>query len=191
MTFGTLYYNPDYARSNWLVALGNYLGLSIEGKVASDFPEFPELFPLKRTPAFISSNGFKLTESLAIVFYIISSSSKPEFAGRTVKEQANNWRWYSYFTSDMVNSVGSILYAKTKEEKAAATQTINQNLDYINNSLSNSEFLVGDNILVCDIFARSFFTMLEHFKIEYSNYGNIEKYVSAVAKHPIFSTPKQ
>ena len=190
MTFGTLYYHPDYARSNWLVALGDYLGLTIEGKVAADSTEFPESFPLKRTPAFISSDGFKLTESLAIAFYIVNSSSKPEIAGKTVQEQANNWRWYSYLTSDMVNHVGSIYFAKTEEEKASAVETMNKNLEYIDNRLSDSKFLVGDTILVCDIFARSYFRMLQHFKVDFSNYKNIENYVSVVAKHPIFSETK-
>lgn len=187
MTFGTLYYHPDYARSNWLVALGDYLDIEIKGKIASDSPEFAKLFPLRKTPAFITPDGFKLTESLAIAFYIINKSSNPDFAGKTVEEKATNWRWYSFITSDMVGAVGALLKATTEEEKSAAYHTIYQNLDYFENNLSESNLLVGNSILVCDIFARSYFAMLDFFKINYSSYHKTHLFIAAVTQHPIFS----
>lgn len=187
MSLGTLYYNPPYARSNWLLELAEYLGVSLEGKVAPESPEFPELFPLQKTPAFISPSGFKLTESLAIVYYMIHKSTKPDFAGVTDEERATNWRWYSFITADMTILVTAVLLAKTEQDKQEAITKIKQLLKYFDDSVSNSKYLTGSTIYVCDIFAKCYFMMLKDLVMDYDEYSNITRYLDDVSMHPIFA----
>lgn len=70
MSVGTIYYYPKSPRGQILLALSKSLKIDIkfvDAKVASE--EFAELFPLKKTPAFVGANGYKLTESCAIAEY--------------------------------------------------------------------------------------------------------------------------
>lgn len=186
--FGTLYYNPAFARSNWLLALSEFLDIKLEGKVSYESPEFNKLFPLERTPAFISSNGFKLTESLAIAYYLVNKSKNPEFSGITEEEKASNWKWYSFITSDMINLVSAILDDSNSDKNLnKLSENFEKNLQYIDDYLSKNKYLVSDSIVICDIFARCFFIMIKGFKLDYSKYENINRFIEDVSIHPIFS----
>lgn len=70
MSVGTLYTLTSSTRSQVLEGLLSYLSLDIKVVPAKeDEAQFAELFPLKKTPAFVDAKGFKLTEFPAIAFY--------------------------------------------------------------------------------------------------------------------------
>lgn len=69
MSLGTLYFMDISPRSQLLEGLINYFKLDVKLVSYKDDAQFAELFPLKKTPAFIDAKGFKLTELQAIAYY--------------------------------------------------------------------------------------------------------------------------
>ena len=80
MSFGKLYGFGDNARSVVLLAVAKENNLDIE-LVETRPPdvdiEYLKLNPLGRVPTFVSTNGFILTESIAIAIYCKNPMSPP------------------------------------------------------------------------------------------------------------------
>lgn len=184
MSIGTLYYSPLSPRSNWFGTLCKYLEFDIELKEGSTVENFSELFPLNKMPAFVAADGFKLTETVAIAQYLVKNSSKPEFEGKTLKEQTLNLKWLSYINSDFFNSAYALYKAETDEQKSTALSGFQKNLKYVDDNLSKSKYLVGENATVCDVFTYNLFSVFSHFGIKYDDFDNIARWYGEMAKHP-------
>ncbi|KAG0689073.1 hypothetical protein C6P40_000175 [Pichia californica] len=145
MSKGTLFINPGSPRSNWLDALAKTLKVDVEVVDCSKSEEYIKLFPLKKTPAFADSEGYKLTEVLAIIEYLFSLSNDKTLRGKNAKDQAQVMRWLSFVNQDMVNAwVDYVFYAKTEESKLNASNTLANQLAYINSELATRKYLSLD-----------------------------------------------
>ena len=184
MVFATAYINARSPRTNWITELGKYVGLEIESVATSEVPNYAELFPLKKIPALITADGFKLTEAIAIYLYIVAKSSKPEFAGVTEEEKADNLRWLSFFNSDFIASVVPMFgddEAAKAESKIKATSLIKYVDEYLKSA--PTKFLSSNEILVGDVFV---YKLLSNFPF-YKEFERITEYMDAVKTHPINS----
>lgn len=159
MSKGTLFINPGSPRSNWLGALAKTLKVDVTVVDCSKSEEYLKLFPLKKTPAFADSEGYKLTEVLAIIEYLFSLSNDKTLRGKTNKDQAQVMRWLSFVNQDMVNAwVDYVFYAKTDEAKANATSTLVGQLSYINEELATRKYLaLDDYVTVADEYLFSWY----------------------------------
>lgn len=187
MSFGTIYDYPFSPRSNWMKSLAEYLELDVKTVIAAETADFAELFPLKKCPAFISSDGFKLTEMIAIIFYFVSNSkSKNDFAGLTDKEKALNLKWLSFINSDVINAAVVVLKAQSEEEKQKGIDLITNYSKYIDNELANTKYFASnEKIFVVDIFAYKFLSRLPMFGFDLALYPNISAFLTNVSTHPI------
>lgn len=66
MSIGTLY-SDSVTRTKVPDALVKHFGLDV--KIVKPDATYEKNFPLKRLPAFIGNDGFKLTETIAISLY--------------------------------------------------------------------------------------------------------------------------
>lgn len=185
MALGTLYYNPSFPRGSWLVPLAKYLQLEITTKNSAESAEFPSLFMLKKTPAFISENGFKLTEMIAIALYFVQKSDKKEFAGVTDEEKAIQVKWLSFFNSDVITSAFALVRASTEEEKLRCSAKFEANLALVDDQLSKTKFLSGETPLVSDMFAYVLFTALKDYNLRIENSPNIDRYFDELKEDPL------
>ncbi|GAV30447.1 hypothetical protein PMKS-003961 [Pichia membranifaciens] len=185
MVLGTLYYYPAFPRSGWLVPLAKYLQLEITAKSSAESAEFSSLFMLKRTPAFISENGFKLTEMIAIALYFVQKSDKKEFAGVTDEEKALQVKWLSFFNSDVITSAFALARASTEEEKLKSSAKLEANLAFVDDQLSKTKFLSGETPLVSDMFAYVLFTVMKDYNLKIENSPNIDRYIDELKVHPL------
>jgi elongation factor 1-gamma len=160
---GILYYLPSSRRSNWLGHLIKALNLDIDFVDQTTSKEFEKEFPLKKGPAFIDSDGFKLTELLSVVEYLISISDNSNLKGKNVKDAAQVLRWLSYINHDVIrnwsavafgnltgdaNNKTAILAAETKNKAASILEI---QFKYIDNELSTRKYLsLNDYITVAD-----------------------------------------
>jgi glutathione S-transferase len=185
MSFATVYLYSQSPRVSWISDLGKYVGLEIESVSAAETANFAEIFPLKKVPALVTADGFKLTESIAIYLYIVAKSSKPEFAGVTEEEKANNLRWLSFFNSDVINAAMGMFMGKTDEAKEESKEKTLVILKYLDEYLKNypTKFLSSNEILVGDIFVNKLLQMIPFV----SEFENIAAYMDAVKEHPIIS----
>lgn len=121
--------------------------------------EYAKLFPLKKTPAFADSTGYKLTEVLAIIEYLFSLSSDKTLRGKTSKDQAQVMRWLSFVNQDMVNAwVDYVFVAQTEEAKKAASAALATELAYTNSELATRTWLAVDGyVTVADEYLFSWY----------------------------------
>lgn len=183
MVLGTLYYLPKSARGNWFPSFAKYLGLEIESKPAGESPEFAEKFPLKKCPAFITSDNLVITETIAIIYYFIEKSGKlNKFCGETPYERASTMKWLSMINSDFINT-GVAAFFRKEEGKRPEFDGL---LEYINESLDKSKYLTGDKFFVCDIFACNVFEAFGDLGLSFDKYPNIVRFISAVKENEYF-----
>lgn len=185
MALGTLYYYPNSPRSSWLLPLAKYLQLEIQAKSPTEAIEFPSLFMLKKAPAFISENGFKLTEMVAIALYFVQISGKKEFAGVTDEEKASQVKWLSFLNSDFLSSAYSVHTANSDEEKLKFLEKVKLNLAFVDEQLSRTKFLGGDSPLVSDMYAYKMLASMKAFGLPVENPANVERFYEAFKQHPL------
>jgi glutathione S-transferase len=182
----TLYNYPPSPRSFWMKDLADYLGVDVKSSIAAEDPEFGKHFPLKKCPALITSDGFKLNETVAVISYLVcKSKTKNDFCGSTDEEKALNLKWLSYLNGDLMNP--SVIYLTAKiEGKEASPDKLLPALKYIDSELANTKFLSSNSsIFAADIYAYQIITSLKKFGVDISEYHNIIPYLESVSKHPL------
>lgn len=153
---------PRSPRSNWLGPFVKSLDLDIKIVDYSTSEEFAKDFPLKKTPAFIQSDGYELTEVLAITEYLISISSNKIIGGENIKDKAQVLRWLSFINQDVFNSWAKLVFiAKTEEDKKSALDSLKNQVSYIDNQLSKRKYLAVDGyITVADEYLFSCYSLI-------------------------------
>lgn len=190
MAFATVYYTNRSPRSNWLTDLGTYVGLDIVGVCVDDpckSPYFSTEFPLKKNPSLVTSSSFKLTETVAIIRYIISKSEKPYFFGSNIEVRASCLSWLSFFSMDYMNAARDMFFNETREAKQLSIMKVRSLLEYVNDSvgLVERKYLCCNVILVADIFAFKLVNIATSSGVEISDLKRLALYMNSVRLHPL------
>ncbi|KAL2432501.1 Elongation factor 1-gamma 2 [Exophiala dermatitidis] len=164
MSFGKLYGYKDNARSTALLAVAKENNLDIElveTRPPNVDTEYLKLNPLGRIPTFVGSNGFVLTESIAIAIYFTSQNEKTTLLGKTKQDYASIVRWMSFSNSEVLPNIGGWFrpligrdpYNKKSvdDAKAAALKA----LKVLEQHLLVHTFLVGERITLADLYVTS------------------------------------
>ncbi|EHY56652.1 elongation factor EF-1 gamma subunit [Exophiala dermatitidis] len=164
MSFGKLYGYKDNARSTALLAVAKENNLDIElveTRPPNVDTEYLKLNPLGRIPTFVGSNGFVLTESIAIAIYFTSQNEKTTLLGKTKQDYASIVRWMSFSNSEVLPNIGGWFrpligrdpYNKKSvdDSKAAALKA----LKVLEQHLLVHTFLVGERITLADLYVTS------------------------------------
>ncbi|BGP56708.1 hypothetical protein JCM8202_005816 [Rhodotorula sphaerocarpa] len=137
-----------------------YEGVEVQHEEVNPFKGLPagflEKFPLGLVPA-LESGDFKLTECMAIASYI-ARENKANLHGKTQEDHANVLRWMSFANTDLASVFQWFLplvdnsrpYLKPTVEAAKAKAL--KALDFLEKSLADRTFLVGERISLADIF---------------------------------------
>lgn len=167
MSLGTLYANFR-ARSIVPRSLVNYLNLDVNiVDPATNEAQFAKDFPLKKIPDFISPKGYKLTEVMAIAYYLVHLSDdakkQSQLLGATLEEQAQIMRWQSLANSDLLPSI-AFVFRSLKGDKPYVKKLVddvNKNLNgFVNvfeERLKNHTYLATENISLADILSATAF----------------------------------
>lgn len=160
MVFGKLYgieVNPRTIPLR-VVAKANNLEVEFE-KV--EFPvseDYLKINPVGKIPAFVGSNGFILTECIAIAVYFASQNEKTTLLGKTKEDYASILKWMSFANSDVISTLakwylpllGREAYIKKNVDAAiVATKKV---LSVFEEHLLNHTFLVTEKLTLADIF---------------------------------------
>ncbi|QLL34768.1 hypothetical protein HG536_0H01430 [Torulaspora globosa] len=155
-------------------ALVRYLGLDVQ--VVNPYceeaeKEFAQHFPLKKLPAFLGPNGFKLTEQIAINHYLINSSKDEKIkaqllgAPADIKTQAEILRWESLANSDLIVFMVRVFkplieegVPYVKKDADAAWAVVEEIAGIYEARLSEKTYLVGERITLADLVSAAAFT---------------------------------
>ncbi|EJS41381.1 cam1p [Saccharomyces arboricola H-6] len=175
MSQGTLYAN--FRIRTWVPrSLVRVLKLDVNVVVPDTAGEqFARDFPLKKVPAFVGPKGYKLTEAMAINYYLIKLSQdekvKAQLLGADddLNAQAQIIRWQSLANNDLctelVNAIGPLRgdVPYNKKNVDAAMGAIAKIVDIFDARLKNYTYLATESISLADLVAAAIFT--RHFQI--------------------------
>ena len=162
MSQGTLYGN--FRIRTWVPqALIKHYGLDVKVIAPEDDEEqFAKQFPLKKVPAFVGPTGFKLTEVIAVLHYLVGLISdekvRKQLEGATIQEQAQVTKWLSVANSELlielVNYFKPLLglspYIKPNVDAAAAK--VDAIAGLFEERLTEFTYLATEEITLADLF---------------------------------------
>jgi elongation factor 1-gamma len=198
MSFGKLYGYKDNARSTVLLVVAKENNLDIElveTRPPTDDAEYLKLNPLNRIPTFVGSNGFVLTESIAIAIYFASQNEKTTLLGKTKQDYASIVRWMSFSNSEVLPSLGpwfQPLIGKRPYNKKAvddAKDHAQKIIKVLEQHFLLHTFLVGERLTLADLFlasqiARGFQYVLD--KAWRSENPNTTRWYETIVYQPIW-----
>ncbi|KAG0661007.1 translation elongation factor EF1B gamma [Monosporozyma unispora] len=168
MSLGTVYANFRI-RSIVPRVLVNYLKLDVNlVDPTTCEAQFAKDFPLKKVPDFISPKGYKLTEVMAIAFYLINLSkdtkAQEKLLGANLQEKAQIIRWQSLANSDLLPNIATV-FQPLKGDKPYFKKVVDDasaNVDHFVNifeeRLKDHTYLATENISLADIVSATAFT---------------------------------
>ncbi|SCV03231.1 LAME_0H08768g1_1 [Lachancea meyersii CBS 8951] len=163
MSQGLLYGN--FRIRTWVPqALVKQLKLDVKVVAPDDQPEeFARDFPLKLVPGMVLPSGEKLTEAIAVMYYLLDLASdkeaKAQLAGSNVQERAQILRWMSITNFDLLVSFVIIvkplkgLAPYVKPQADAFSAKIEAVAALYEERLSTHTYLATENISLADLFA--------------------------------------
>ncbi|KAF8427275.1 elongation factor EF-1 gamma subunit [Tirmania nivea] len=213
MVFGKLYGVETNPRTIPLRVVAKVNNLEIDF-VGVDFPvsaEYLKINPVGKIPAFVGSNGFVLTECIAIAIYFIpvliipveiltlkifvSQNEKTTLLGKTKEDYASILKWMSFANSDVISTLSKWYLpligreAYNKKNVDAAIVSTKKILSVFEQHLHHHTFLVTEKLTLADIFAASIvgrgyeLVFDPEFRVEFPN---MTRWWETVVNQPYF-----
>ncbi|KAI0547270.1 hypothetical protein F4679DRAFT_554775 [Xylaria curta] len=162
--FGKIYTRELNPRTTAILAVAKANGLELE-VVEIDTKNPPQEFlkynKLGKIPTFVGSDGYVLSETLAISIYIASQNEKTTLLGKTKQDYASILKWMSFFNSEVLPPLGAWfrpllgLDPYNKKNIDDAIKTSQKAVGIVEEHLLHNTYLVGERITLADLFATS------------------------------------
>lgn len=120
--------------------------------------EYLALNPLGKVPTLVRSDGFVLTETLAINLYLAQQNPKTTLLGSSLEEYATIIRWMSFVNNDVYDVLGGWFLPLigrrpyVKESVLEHIELTEKRLRMIENQLGKSRYLAGEKLTLADLF---------------------------------------
>ena len=178
-------------------------GIEVESRpvgLGSQDPEFREASPFGKIPAF-RDGGFTVSDSSAIVAYLEAVKPEPALIPREAKARARTI-WFDEFADTIVgacstkmffNRIVAPRFLKREGDLALADRAecdeLPPLLDYLEQAIPESGFLVEDRLTLADISVASPFANLRHLSIaiDPDRYPRLTRYAETMLARPSFS----
>ncbi|KAJ1719607.1 Elongation factor 1-gamma, partial [Coemansia erecta] len=161
---GTLIGPMVNARNYKARIAAKFLGLDIETTpefqmgVDNKTPEYLAKYPAGKVPVFESANGFSLTDSSAIAYYVASKSgSDSPLLGQTPEETGEILQFILFAEADYSPAMAGTIYPlldympMIKPAHQQAEQQLARFLGVLNALLVDRTFLVGERLTIADV----------------------------------------
>jgi glutathione S-transferase len=144
--------------------------------------DFTQINPHGYVPAIQLDNSDTLTEGVAIMQYLADSS--PE-AGLVPKngtfERAKLHERLNYLTSEFHKGFAPLFSDVSDEEKKRAVANVESKLDYLDDLLSEQDYLMGDKFSIADAYMFVIASWTAPTGIELKKWSNISAYSEKIA----------
>lgn len=183
-----------------VLAYGAEKGLALELVpigLGDQNPDFLACSPFKKMPAF-SDGEFKISDSTAIIAYLEAKYPEPALVPSDPEGRARV-TWFEEFADTiLVSTLGTIFFNRIvmpkfmgqEGDSAAAdkaeTEAMPPILDYLENVIHASGFLVGDHFSLADIAVASPFVNAAHAGVvpDAGKYPKITAFIAAIHARP-------
>lgn len=187
-------YGAPKSRARRTLWMAGELGIPFEHKSfvprapETRTPEFMALNPNGRVPV-IDDDGFILSESMAINFYLAKKHRSPLYPADS-KLEALTWQWCLWETDRLDRQVGTYLNhtamlpeAERKPDIAAtAWKEIVAGMDVLEGALAKSEWLVGTAFSLADLNVAS--AMFQAFRIDLAKWPYVQTWLNRCWDRP-------
>ncbi|KAJ1940377.1 translation elongation factor activity protein [Linderina macrospora] len=163
MSVGKFIGRNIHYRSFKVRIVAELLGLDL--KLTPDFKkgltnksdDYLSRFPVGKFPAFVGSDGFAVSDSNAIAYYLAGLKEDSPLLGTSHKENTKILQYVLFAESEILQAThawqkptqGSLPYFKPAVDQAE--KNIGRFLDALNQTLEGKEYLVGDRLTLADI----------------------------------------
>ena len=188
----TLYYSPAACSlSPHIVATETGIPIELEKvDLASHKTEsgqdFTSINPKGYVPTLRLDDGSILAEGPAIVQYL--ADQKPASGLVPAAGTIDRYRvqeWLTFIGTELHKSFGTLFNkAAGDEAKQLAKDNIAKRLGYLNDQLTNRQFLLGDNFTVADAYAFTIVNWTNFVGIDLKPYPNVVAYMARVGARP-------
>ncbi|KAI5918059.1 hypothetical protein F4810DRAFT_693787 [Camillea tinctor] len=199
MAFGKIYSKELNPRTTAILAVAKANGLDlefVEVDPSKPTPEFLAANPLAKIPTFVGSDGYVLTECMAIAIYLTSQNEKTTLLGKTKQDYASILKWMSYFNTEVLPKLsdwyrpllGQVNYNKKNVEDAAKASA--KVIAVVEKHLTKHTYLVGERVTLADLFAASIISRgFQYFfdKKWRSENPNVSRWYETVYNQPIYT----
>ena len=161
----------------------------------SNQPEdFLEISPFGQVPV-IDDNGFKLSDSNAILVYLVKKYNNgyawlPEEA----ESASNIQRWLSIAAGELVSSLAVARFSKVfnvEIDYATVEKKSESLLKVINNTLNQLDFLIGNEITIADIACYTYVAHAPEGDISLDPYPKVKTWIAKIESLPRFVPMKK
>ncbi|KAG0681945.1 hypothetical protein C6P42_003662 [Pichia californica] len=183
---GTIYILEGSSRANWLGKLAKFLDLDFDVVEPKSVANFNDEFPLHKIPAIVTDKGVKITEALAIIYYLIAISNKKELYGSNIDETTQVIRWLAFFNQDFLIGLGTWRRSVNDDEKEKKLSILKSYFVYVDNELKSRKYLaLPDRITVADIFTYNILKKVS-LTLPLTEYQSLSKWLAEIETHPVF-----
>ncbi|KAJ2382029.1 hypothetical protein GGI05_005786, partial [Coemansia sp. RSA 2603] len=199
---GTLIGPMVNARNYKARIVAKFLGLDIETTpefqmgVDNKTPEYLAKYPAGKVPVFEGADGFSLTDSSAIAYYVASKSgSESTLLGQTPEETGEILQFILFAEADYSPAMAGTIYPLlgymplVKPAHQQAEQQLARFLGVLNTLLVDRTFLVGERLTIADVVVAC--DLITTYKLyleeaDRKQYRNLTRYFKTMVAQPAF-----
>lgn len=145
-----------------------------------------ELNPKGQVPTLVLDDGTVLTEGAVIVQYIADQKPDRQLMpepGTLARYHA--LEWLNYIATELHRGLSPLFNAKIPEEyKVLQREAVSKKLAYLDDSLKDKPFLLGQRFCVADAYLFTMMSWAKALKFDLSKYENLGAYIERVASRP-------
>ncbi|KAJ2804515.1 hypothetical protein H4R20_002472 [Coemansia guatemalensis] len=199
---GTLIGPTHYSRNYKARIVAHILNIelsitpSFQIDVDNKTPEYLAKYPAGKTPVFEGADGFSLTDSSAISFYVAAKSpDSTRLLGQTDEERAEILQHVFFAEGEYMPSMVNVLYPLMgftpyiKPAFRVAEQEHFRFLGVLNTILLDKTFLVGERLTIADIIVGcDLIYAFKHYLTadDHKQYRNVTCYFKTMINQPAF-----
>jgi len=153
---------------------------------AADGLDFSEVNPKGYVPALSLDNGEVLTENVAVLQYVADRNPAAKLAPPAgTMERYRLVEWLAFINSEIHKSFTPLFRDDAAEDvKQYARKVLASRLDYLNRTIGNRPFLMGEQFTVADAYLFTVLGWARHLNIDLGQWPQLARYVERVGARP-------
>ncbi|TCJ87387.1 glutathione S-transferase family protein [Cocleimonas flava] len=156
--------------------------------------DYLETSPFGQVPV-IDDNGVKLADSNAILVYLVKKYKDGHaWLPESAEQAARTQRWLSIAAGELASGPAAARFSnlyKVEIDFEAVEKKTHALLGMINNTLSQHDFLIGDEITIADIACYTYVAHAPEGDISLESYANIKAWLAKIEAMPRFVAMKK
>jgi glutathione S-transferase len=161
-----------------------YIKVDLRNKKTENGDDFLKINPKGSVPTLELNDGDVLTENAVILQYLADMNNATNLlASPKELKRYRTLEWLNYITTELHKTIGALFNPDlANESKETFVKLIKHKCNFVNNHLSQHQYLVGDAFTLPDDYLFVMIGWLLHFKFDLSEWPNIKRYFDELNK---------